>query len=33
MPQRIEVPAELATYAVETARATDYDWLLEGSLS
>jgi hypothetical protein len=33
-PQSIEVPPALATYAVETARATDYDWLLqEGSLS
>lgn len=32
-PQRIEVPPALATYAVETARAADYDWLLEGSLS
>jgi hypothetical protein len=33
-PQCIAVPPALATYAVETARATDYDWLLqEGSLS
>jgi len=33
-PQSIEVPSALATYAVETARATDYDWLLlEGSQS
>lgn len=33
-PQSIEVPPALAMYAVETAHATDYDWLLqEGSLS
>ena len=33
-PRCIAVPAALATYAVETARATDYDWLLEqGGLS
>ncbi len=33
-PQCIAVPPALAMYAVETARATDYDWLLqEGSLS
>lgn len=33
-PQRIAVPAALAAYGVETARATDYDWLLqEGSRS
>jgi hypothetical protein len=32
--QCIEVPPELSTFAVEAARATDYDWLLqEGSLS
>lgn len=28
-PRCIAVPAALATYAVETARATDYDWLLQ----
>lgn len=33
-PQCIAVPPALATYAVETARATDYDWLLQqGGLS
>ena len=33
-PRCITVPPALATYAVETARATDYDWLLqEGGLS
>jgi transposase len=33
-PQRIEVPPALAMYAVETARASDYDWMLqEGSRS
>jgi hypothetical protein len=33
-PRSIEVPPALATYAVETARAADFDWLLqEGSLS
>jgi len=33
-PQCIAVPPALAMYAVETAQATDYDWLLqEGSLS
>jgi transposase len=28
-PRCIAVPSALATYAVETARATDYDWLLQ----
>jgi transposase len=33
-PQCIAVPPALATYAVETARASDYDWLLQpGGLS
>lgn len=33
-PRCIAVPAALATYAVETARAADYDWLLQpGGLS
>lgn len=34
-PQCIEVPSALAMYAVETARASDYDWMLqeEGSQS
>jgi hypothetical protein len=29
-PRSIAVPASLASYAVESARATDYDWLLQG---
>lgn len=29
-PRCIEVPPALATFAVETARATDFDWLLQG---
>lgn len=33
-PQCIAVPPALATYAIETARASDYDWLLQqGGLS
>jgi transposase len=31
--QRIAVPPALASYAVESARAADYDWLLEGGRS
>ena len=29
-PRSIAVPAALASYAVESSRATDYDWLLQG---
>lgn len=29
-PRTIAVPAALASYAVESVRATDYDWMLQG---